>query len=153
DLAADDAAVAFQALGRLADAPRSALPLLRKELLQEDDRARIEKLVADLDSAVFADRQRATRELEALGAKARPYLAKASRRDTTPEARRRLEKLFAALADPFATATGLRQLRALETLERIGSAEARCLLEQLADGGPEDPLCREAQLTIKRLKR
>jgi WD40 repeat protein len=153
DLTSDDAAVGFQALRRLAGAPKVALPLLRKELLLEDDRARIERFVADLDSAVYADRQRATRELEALGVKARPYLAKALRPGTSLEARRRMERLLAALADPFATPTGLRQLRAVEALERIGSADARRILEQLADGPPEDPLCREAQLTVERLRR
>jgi WD40 repeat protein len=153
DLASADAAEAFQALLRLAAAPRSALPRLRKELLQEDDGARIKQLVADLNSGVFAKRQRASSDLEALGLKARPYLVKALRPDTPLEARRRLERLLAGLADPFATATGLRQLRAIEALERIGSAEARRVLEQLADGTPEDPLCREARLTVERLQR
>jgi hypothetical protein len=153
DLASADAAAAFRALLRLADAPKSSLPLLRKELLVEGDKARIERLVADLNSPRFSRRSRATRDLEALGLKARPYLVKALRPDTTLEVRRRLEKLLAALADPFATAAGLRQLRAIETLERIGSAEARRILERIADGLPEDPLCREARSTLERLKR
>jgi hypothetical protein len=55
--------------------------------------------------------------------------------------------------DPFATPAGLSQLWALEALERIGTAEARRILEQLAEGGPEDPLCREAQLVVGRMMR
>jgi hypothetical protein len=153
DLASADASVAFATLLRLADAPKSALPLLRKELLREDAKVRIERLLADLDSDEFDERQRATRALEELGLVARPYLAKALRSGPPLDVRRRLEKLLAALDDPFTTPAGMRTLRAMEALERIGSPEARRLLEQLADGSPEDPLCREARLAVERLKR
>lgn len=153
DLAGPDAGKAFTALLRLADAPDRSLPLLRKELLRPDERGRVEKLVADLNAPGFADRQRATRDLQALGVKARPVLAKALRPDTPLEPRRRMQTLLAALADPFATPEGLRQLRGVEVLERIASPEARRLLEELADGSAEDdPLGLEARLTLSRLR-
>ncbi|MCI0377285.1 MAG: PQQ-binding-like beta-propeller repeat protein, partial [Gemmataceae bacterium] len=152
-LADDDAAKAYAAILRLSAVPKSALPILRKALLQEDDKTRLEKMVADLDSPVFADRQRATKELEKLGEKARPFLVKALTPDTPLEARRRIEKLLEALADPFATTEGLRQLRAIEVLERIGTADARWVLEELAQGAPEDPFCLEARWTLQRLIR
>ncbi|MCI0639633.1 MAG: hypothetical protein L0Y72_15470 [Gemmataceae bacterium] len=152
-LADDDSAKAYAAILRLSAAPKSALPILRKALLQEADKTRLEKMVADLDSPVFADRQRATKDLEKLGEKARPFLVKALRPDTPLEARRRMEKLLEALADPFATSEGLRQLRAIEVLERIGTADACRVLEQLAQGAPEDPFCLEARWTVERLQR
>jgi WD40 repeat protein len=152
DLASDKAAVAFSALQRLADAPKSSVPLLRKELLLEEDKARIDALVSALGSTVFVDRERAYRTLEALGEKARPHLTKALRAGPSLEAQRRLERLVAGLATPFATATGLRQLRAIETLERIGSEEAGRALEELAEGAEEDPVCREARITIERMR-
>jgi WD40 repeat protein len=153
DLASADAAVAFRALVRLADAPASAVPLLRRELLREDDRERIERLVAGLDAAAFADRERATRELAALGEVARPFLVKGVRAGASLEAQTRVEKLLAAIADPFATPAGLRQLRAVEALERIGSADARRVLDRLAAAGPDDPLAREARRAADRLGR
>ena len=44
DLASANAAAAFRAVVRLADAPAQAVPFLRRELLREDDRERIERL-------------------------------------------------------------------------------------------------------------
>ncbi len=43
------------------------------------------------------------------------------------------------------------QLRALEVLEHIGTAEARSLLEDLAKGVPEARLTREAKASLTRL--
>lgn len=154
DLSSADAALAFRALLRLTDSPAIGLPRLRRELLREDDRERIERLVGGLNAAAFSDRERATRELGELGAVARPYLARALRAKPSLEARTRIEKLLAAQPDPFATPAGLRQLRAVEALERIGSADGRRELERLADGNPDDdPLAREAQRALERLKR
>lgn len=153
ELGSDDAAAAFRAIHHLAAGPDRSLPLLRKELLQEIDSGRIERLVADLHSAEFVVRQRAMQGLESIGPRVRPYLAKALRPDTPLEPRRRLEKLLASLADPFATATGLRQLRGVEVLERIGSEEARRLLTAIAADGREDPLGQEALFALERLGR
>jgi WD40 repeat protein len=153
DLASADAAVAFRAIVRLADVPGSAVPTLRRQLLREDDRERIGRLVAGLDAAAFTDRERATRELAALGEVARPFLVKGLRLGVSLEAQTRLEKLLAAIADPFATLAGLRQLRAVEALERIGSADARRVLERVAAAGPDDPLAREARRAANRLGR
>jgi len=153
DLASADAAAAFRALLRLADAPASAVPLLRRELLREDDRERIERLVAGLDAAAFADRERATRELAALGEVARPFLVRGLRAGASLEAQTRVEKLLAAIADPFATPAGLRQLRAVEVLGRVGSADARRVLDRLAATEPDDPLAREARRAADRLGR
>jgi WD40 repeat protein len=153
DLAADDAATAFRALVRLADVPASAVPLLRRELLWEDDRERIERLVAGLNAAAYPDRERAERELEALGAVGRPFVVKGLRAGPSLEARTRLEKLLATQPDPFATPAGLRQLRAVEALERIGTADAQAVLERLTEGGADDPLAHEARLSLGRMKR
>jgi WD40 repeat protein len=153
ELAADDAAVAFRALVRLADAPAPAVPLLRRELLREDDRERIERLVTGLDAAAYPDRERAERELGALGAVARPFLDKGLRAGPSLEARTRVERLLATQPDPFANPAGLRQLRAVEALERIGSADARRVLERLTEAGRDDPLAHEAGLSLGLKKR
>ncbi len=44
----------------------------------------------------------------------------------------------------------MRELRAIEVLERIGSNEARALLETLA-GGADAQLTREAKAAVRRL--
>jgi hypothetical protein len=45
----------------------------------------------------------------------------------------------------------LRGLRAVEVLERIGSANAQQVLETLAQGSAEDQVTQEAKAALKRL--
>jgi hypothetical protein len=47
----------------------------------------------------------------------------------------------------------LRELRAVEVLERIGSKEACSLLENLAAGAPEATLTVEAKASLARMKK
>jgi WD40 repeat protein len=153
DLVAVDGATAFRALSRLAATPADAVPLFRKELLREHDRGRIERLIAGLDADEYAQRERSTGELTALGPIARPFLIRALRPGIPLEARTRIEKVLEAQADPFGTPAGIRQLRTVEALERIGSTDSRRLLEHLVEASPDDPLAREAKRAIDRLRR
>src|SRR5262249_28717005 len=76
DLGAGEAARAYRAVRALADAPGDAVPFLRERLrpVPGPDPKHIERLVADLGSGSFADRQKATAELERLGFFAAPAL-------------------------------------------------------------------------------
>jgi hypothetical protein len=112
------------------------------------------ELIARLDSDEFAERQGATRDLAALGARAEPFL-RAVARDArlSLEARRRAEKLLAPLERLPLPAGDLREGRAVQVLEWIGSARARRLLRRLAGGDPSAPLTRQADLALRRLER
>jgi hypothetical protein len=55
------------------------------------------------------------------------------------------------LGAPFSSPTGLRLVRVVEVLETISTAEARTLLEKLAQGAPHDPLARQARSALDRL--
>src|SRR5207248_8828409 len=99
-----------------------------------DDKTRaIAKLIADLDSPKFATREKATQALADLGAITRPFLEEALAKKPSLEARRRMQELMAKLpgkdVEPW-----LRDVRAIEALERIGTAEARKVLERVAAG-------------------
>ena len=47
----------------------------------------------------------------------------------------------------------IQELRALEVLEHIGTAEAQALLEEIAKGVPEARLAQEAKESLVRLKK
>jgi hypothetical protein len=155
DLADADAAKAWKAIGRLAEAPKEALPLLRGRIKPYPTApgAETRRLLADLDAETFERRDTATKRLEELGLKAEPALRAALRAKPTLEPRRRIERLLAILAKtPQAlTAHDLRQLRGVIVLERIGSAEARQALEALAKAPESARLTRQARAALAAL--
>jgi WD40 repeat protein len=138
DLASTDAAKAWRAVWRLADAPQEALAFLRGRVrpypTAEAELTR--KLLADLDSDSFDVREAAGKHLKELSVRAEPALRAALKDKPSLELRRRIEPLLAKLAEmpQPPTPEELRQLRALIVLERIGTAEARRLLEQVGNG-------------------
>jgi RNA polymerase sigma factor (sigma-70 family) len=156
DLAGGDAAKAYQAVRRLAAAPKQAAPFLGRRLkpaapLAAPDRERFARLLADLDSDGFAVREKAMAELEKQGASVEPLLRQALAGKPGPEVRRRLEKLLDGLGAQ--SPDRLRTLRAVEALEHMDGGEARRLLEGLAGGAPEAWLTQEAKASLERLAR
>jgi RNA polymerase sigma factor (sigma-70 family) len=155
DLAGPDAARAAAAVRGLAAAPGRAVPFLRERLhpVPRPGAGRIDRLIADLDSDQFARRQQAGEELAKLGELAGPALRRALEGKPSAEARRRIELLLGQVGEPGADPDRLRSLRALEVLERIGTPDARRVLESLAQGAPEARLTEEARTALGRLAR
>jgi hypothetical protein len=154
DLKSADAPKAHAALWALVAAPERAMPLLKDRLHPvsrvPDDRLR--RLVADLDAEDFTRREEASRELAKLGIEAEPILRQALEAKPSLEMRRRAESLLASLiCQPEMTPDALRQLRAIQVLEQIGSPEARRVLEALAQGAPAAPATRDAIAALARL--
>jgi WD40 repeat protein len=145
---------AFAALGQLIAQGDAACSLLESKVpvAAACDRERLRKWIADLDSDQFAVRQRATQELEALNESAVPELRKALAAQPSVEARRRLEDVRRRL-ESSPSAEGLRSLRAVEALERIGTPKAQVVLQKLAAGAPEARLSQEARASVERLRR
>ena len=110
----------------------------------------IARLIADLDSDDFDQRSTAADELEKLRDLAVPALQKALTGDAAVESRRRMELLLTRLTGGILTAEQIRLVRAVEALEKTGSAEARQLLETLADGAPGALITRHAQAALER---
>jgi hypothetical protein len=77
-------------------------------------------------------------------------LRQALQNNPSLEMRRRTEAILAAPRRP--QAGDLRNLRATAVLERIGTPEARGMLEKLA-GGAAAPETRAAQAALRRLRR
>jgi hypothetical protein len=155
DLTGGDAAPAYQALWRLAGSPGQALPLLKTNLQASPppDAKRVARLLGELDDDDFAVRQKATVELARLGAAAEPALRGALEKSASAEVRRRAELLLGKLQGGLPPADRVRELRAVELLEQIGTPEARRVLEGLARPGSDGWLAQEARLALGRLAR
>jgi hypothetical protein len=76
-----------------------------------------------------------------------------SARQPSLELRRRIERLVEKLEGPVTSPERLREMRAIEVLEQIGSAECRKLLQQLAQGHPQSDLTGEARAALARMTR
>jgi hypothetical protein len=137
-LAGDDSVSAFQAerlLSARADAPVFLAARLR-ELAASDafdnDLQRVAKLLADLDSEDFETRDKAGKALKSLGKVAEPALRKAVEGNPSAEVKRQLEEMLTEIARGTPSAEMLRLGRTLETLEWIGTPEARQAIEAAA---------------------
>jgi WD40 repeat protein len=155
DLAAADSARAYAAVWRLAEVPEETIvPLLRKHLRPvRADFKEARKLIEELDSDTFAVREKAFARLQTLGRDALPALREALEKGPSLEVRLRLQRLVNRAAALPPAPEVLRQLRALQILERIASKEARRLLGELARGADHASQTREAKRTLQRLSR
>jgi WD40 repeat protein len=157
DLDAADAARAHRAMARLTANPLETLALFQKELKPAPGKAltdkEAERLIGQLDDDSFAVREKASRELAEAGVIVRPLLLKALEAKPAAEKQRRLKELVDALAASAPPPELLRPTRALEVLERLDSAEARRLVEALANGNPSARFTADAEATRQRLKR
>ncbi len=153
DLLQLKAAPAFRAQGRLLASPPEAVALFEKtiEPVEAVDPKRLARLIADLDSADFDARDKATQELRALGGRAAPVLRVAAKKPGSLEPRLRAARLLAEL-HKGPTAEELRALRAVEVLEWADTAEARRLLRAWAKGAPGARLTGAAEAAVGRLK-
>jgi WD40 repeat protein len=153
DLASENRAVAYAAIPILIAGADDATAFLKERLkpAPEADERRIAKLISDLDNDDFDTRENATRELGKIGAVAEPLLKKALEDKPSKEAKRRLEELLPDGKAPVTSAEGLRELRALISLERIGSKEARDLVADLAKGAPAALLSKQAKFAQERM--
>jgi WD40 repeat protein len=152
-LAGGEARAARQALWRLSASPRQVVPFLKRRLrpVAAVPAGRIARLVKALDDDNFEVRQKAFSELEGLGELALPQLRKAVKAPGSPELRGRARRLLRKLEGPMPPAPRLREVRAVEALEHMSTADARALLKVLAGGAPEAQLTQEAKSALRRL--
>jgi hypothetical protein len=152
ELGSADAATGYTAVRRLAAVPGHSLSLLRSRLLPvaRVSAAVMERHVKGLASEEFAERQRASAALARLGELAEPALRRLLVEKPSLEAYRRAERLLARLERGPLTPEQLRAARAVAVLERVGSAEARRVLEGLAKGAPGARLTEEAKASLRR---
>ncbi|OAI54640.1 hypothetical protein AYO44_14565 [Planctomycetaceae bacterium SCGC AG-212-F19] len=151
-LAVDDGARAYQAITSLARGPRETPAFIRDRLQRSlIDPKRLARLIVELDDNRFEVREKASEELAKLGNLADPALREALKRNPPLEVVRRIEALQEKLEKGVLAPEQLRQLRAVEALEHMGTPEARAVLDALAAQTPATLMSQEAQAAVRRL--
>jgi hypothetical protein len=152
-LSSDSSASAFDTMGRLGEAPDVAVPLLRERLKPAPaaDAKRIDALVVQLNDDEFEKREEASKELTKLGPQAEEALRKAAKDPASAEVARRVAELLTKVKEGAVSGEGLRQARALEVLEGLGTPEARKVLDELAKGAGSASLTQQAKAALERL--
>jgi RNA polymerase sigma factor (sigma-70 family) len=153
DLAGENGERADRAIWLLAATPELSVPFLEKHIkpIAAVAPEHLAHWIAELDSDQFAERDKATRELEEWGELAEAALRKLRDGNPSLEARRRAEDLLAKLSGPLPPGERLRHLRAVEVLEHIGTQPAQEVLQAIVRGAPGARLTREAKAALQRL--
>jgi WD40 repeat protein len=158
DLESPDAAKARRARWAMVAAGGPSVGFLRERLhpaVSPANAETIARLVVELDSAQFPVRTKAVAQLVQLAELAEPALREAQQHHPSLELRQRIEQLLSTVADQRSRPTGerLRNFRAIEILEQIGTPEARQLLATLSQGASGALLTQEAKAALLRLSR
>jgi WD40 repeat protein len=150
DLASEEDETAYEAVHTLSAAGKQGVTLIRQRVRPVAAEL-IARWLAQLDDDRFTAREKATEELAELGKLVEGPLRKHLQGDPSVESRRRMEALLHKIEETTFSPERARAIRAVEVLERIGSAEAKRVLETLATGAPDAELTREASAALKRL--
>jgi hypothetical protein len=148
----EDAPKASEAVWGLAAAAKPALQYLRgrlKPALSPADLG-ISKLIAQLDDDDFDVREKATKDLMAMGQAAEPLLRQSLQNKPSAEAKGRIERILARLSRSTVPPAELRALRAVEALEHMDAPEVREILQELAKGAEASSLTRDAKAALGR---
>jgi WD40 repeat protein len=140
---------AYDAVRRGIAAGDRTVELLREQLKPAPtvDSKRVAELLTALGSARFAERDRASRDLAALGSAIEGELRKALTEDRPAEVKARVKVLLTELG-----AGELQTVRAVEILEGIGTPAAKKVLAELAAGATGAKLTRDASASLGRLR-
>jgi hypothetical protein len=146
-----DGAMAYRAMVQLTAVSAVSLPFLKEHFraVRSVNASHLARLIDDLESARFADRQKATQALEELGEAAEGAVNRALAGRPSLEKRQRLEQLLKNLEGKYRWRLG----RVLTILEWVGNAEAEKFLQELAGGLPQARRTLEARDSLARLRR
>jgi RNA polymerase sigma factor (sigma-70 family) len=142
-----DAAKALRAARLLSAGDDKAVELLKAKVTARPAPAaeRVKQLIADLDSPKFATREKAEGELRDLSVQAEPFLKRAQQARPSAEAAKRIESLLNEVAAHKLSPVELREVRAVQVLDWLGTPAARALLAEWAKGDPAATLTRAAK--------
>lgn len=139
---------AWQSMSVLISHPAITIGFMGENLKPRSFERRASELIDDLNHKDFPRREQAEKELLSMGKEIEPYLRKAAQLNSLEQSRR-AKKLLETL--PEFDLQQLRNARAVEVLERIGTNDAKALLARLAKGPEDDSLTKEARQSLQRL--
>jgi WD40 repeat protein len=152
DLASDEGPKIYRAILSLCDDPKAAVALFREKLPPAVvDEKRVRQLASELDADAYAEREKAARELSALGTPAVPLLKKLREDGGSAERRHRLQRLIVEVTS--LEELDLRRTRAVQVLELAATPEARQLLRDWSAGASGVALAEDARAALGRLER
>ncbi len=152
DLLLMDAIVAYRAARRMQRTPAEAVAFLRGKLkpAAPPEPAALANALASLDAPAFADRQKASKDLRAMGELAIPELTRVLEATESAEVRERIEGLLKLGHKP--TPEAIRAVRGVELLEWLNTADAKAFVTALAGGAEGALQTREAAAARARMK-
>lgn len=135
--------------------PRTSTVELGQRLkpIPGDRKREVDQLVIDVGHKLFAVRQAAEQRLRKLGRSIEPTIRNAYFDAGTPDARKRLLDVLAAITSSAADSEFLRNKRAVAILEMIRTDAARDVLRKVADGATGFALTMDAKAALARLER
>jgi hypothetical protein len=155
NLSSRSGAVGYSAMGQLIRSPEKAVKLLRARFAPARPPADDDKMAQYLALMQDHDPDFSTAAMDALvdeGHKALSPLRVARAEAKRADVRAGLKRLIDEIDQPFSPRT-IRETRAVEVLERIGTKDAVRLLKELARGHPDIDLTREAKAALARMEK
>ncbi len=142
-LLSDDPVKAFEALWTLVLAGDQAAASAAKHVQPTAlDKARVRRLVAQLDAEEWKQREQATTRLRQMGSTIAPILAEVLRGKVSLEVRARVEQLLKDFAGAPYGAREVRHLRMIRLMELLGSPKAASVLARIGqDASSEEVRC------------
>jgi hypothetical protein len=105
-----------------------------KDRIRPVSEEEVRRCLKELDDDRFEVREKATLELDRLGKFIVPAIKKELAKALPLDPRRRLERVLARAESEELSADQRRELRTLEVLEQVGTAEAKAVLKVIAKG-------------------
>jgi len=150
-LRGSDATSAFDAMCELIDRGDECLPTLQTALTNNTDSSvDVRRWIRQLDSAVFTERDEATRNLLKATGPITPLLKQAVKKGST-EQKSRLKEILESREVNGVPADDLAVYRGVEVLTAIPSSKALALLKRLAEGDENETATHEARATLIRV--
>lgn len=154
DLTNADPRTAYRSQWALASNAEKSLGLIADFVIPIPplDLEKVRDLIGKLDAPRFVDRQNAHRALKPLAPLCEEEFRRAFERSSSPEQRKHLTDLLRAVDDDGAKQIRIRDIRLIQVLEMINTAESRKMLVSLAAGEPNAHLTRQSKAALSRAK-